>query len=155
MRTETSDSRARVPGARGTRNFNEWDRETVSPRDSVATFAKAISRSLSLDIRGRACFTRSVANSYIEVVGEIARGVARRRVRAILSPRPQATSTRASTSRDTDGRNYGRATLQRWRRWRRRQRRAPATGGVFITKSKTDSSPFPVRPACLAEHNIS
>lgn len=35
-----------------------------------------------------------------------------------------------------------------WTRCNENRRREP----VFITKSKTDSSPFPVRPACLAEH---
>ena len=35
-----------------------------------------------------------------------------------------------------------------WARCNENRRREP----VFITKSKTDSSPFPVRPACLAEH---
>lgn len=44
-----------------------------------------------------------------------------------------------------DGGNYGRAAPLTTTR-----EREP----VFITKSKTDSSPFPVRPACLAEHNI-
>lgn len=75
----------------------------------------------------------------LEVAREICDAHIARRSRGLVT----AIATLTCTAR------YGWTEL--WlRRWN-----GAGDGRVFITKSKTDSSPFPVRPACLAEHNIS